>query len=59
MMVSTSMPYLPFAPSTLRTRQEFETHFGPLDPIEAFGYAAAQIIISAVARTNASGRNAS
>jgi branched-chain amino acid transport system substrate-binding protein len=58
MMVSTSMPYLPFAPSTLRTRQEFEAHFGPLDPIEAFGYAAAQIVIAAVARTNASGRGA-
>jgi branched-chain amino acid transport system substrate-binding protein len=58
MMVSTSMPYLPFAPSTLRTRQEFESHFGPLDPVEAFGYAATQIIIAAVARTNAAGRGA-
>ncbi|HEY5350364.1 MAG TPA: branched-chain amino acid ABC transporter substrate-binding protein [Candidatus Lustribacter sp.] len=58
MMVSTSMPYLPFAPSTLRLRQEFQTHFGALDPVAAFGYAAAQIIISAVNRTNAAGRGA-
>jgi branched-chain amino acid transport system substrate-binding protein len=58
MMVSTSMPYLPFAPSTARVRQEFESHFGPLDPIEAFGYAAAQIVISAVGRTSAAGRGA-
>jgi len=58
MMVSTSMPYLPFAPTTVRWREEFETHFGTLDPVAAFGYAAAQIIISAVARTNAAGRGA-
>ena len=58
MMISTSMPYLPFAPSTVRLRQEFETHFGALDPFAAFGYAATQIIISAVTRTNASGRGA-
>jgi branched-chain amino acid transport system substrate-binding protein len=58
MMVSTSMPYLAFAPSTVRYRQEFETHFGTMDPIAAFGYAATQIIISAVNRTNAAGRGA-
>jgi branched-chain amino acid transport system substrate-binding protein len=58
MMVSTSMPYLPFAPSTLRARQEFETHFGAMDAFAAFGYAAAQIIISAVTRTNGAGRGA-
>jgi branched-chain amino acid transport system substrate-binding protein len=58
MMVSTSMPYLPFAPSTVRIVQEFQTHFGALDPIAAFGYAATQIIISAVARTNGAGRGA-
>ncbi len=58
MMVSTSMPYLPFAPSTQRWRTEFATHFGELDPVAAFGYAAAQIIISAVTRTNAAGRGA-
>jgi branched-chain amino acid transport system substrate-binding protein len=58
MMVSTSFPYLPLAPSTVRQRQEFETHFGAMDAFAAFGYAAAQIIISAVTRTNAGGRGA-
>jgi branched-chain amino acid transport system substrate-binding protein len=58
MMISTSMPYLPFAPSTVRARQQFETHFGTLDAFAAFGYAATQIIISAVTRTNAGGRGA-
>jgi branched-chain amino acid transport system substrate-binding protein len=57
MMVSTSMPYLALAPSTVQLRQDFEVHFGAMDPLAAFGYAAAQIIISAIARTNASGRN--
>jgi len=56
--VSTSMPYLPLAPSTVRARQEFELHFGVLDPMAAFGYAATQIIISAVTRTNGAGRSA-
>lgn len=57
MMVSTSMPYLPLAPSTVRLRQNFEVHFGAMDAFAAFGYAAAQLIISAVSRTNAAGRN--
>ena len=58
MMISTSMPYLPFAPTTARVRQDFETHYGTLDPVAAFGYAAVQIIIAAVTRTNAAGRGA-
>ncbi len=58
MMISTSMPYLPLAPSTVRVRQEFEIHNGAMDPLAAFGFAAAQLIISAVQRTNASGRGA-
>ena len=58
MTVSTSMPYLPFAPSTVRYRQEFELHFGAMDAFAAFGYAATQIIISAVTRTNGAGRGA-
>lgn len=57
MLVSTSMPYLPLAPSTVRARQEFELHNGAMDPFAAFGFAAAQLIISAIARTNAAGRN--
>jgi branched-chain amino acid transport system substrate-binding protein len=58
MTISTSMPYLPYAPSTVRYRQEFELHFGTMDAFAAFGYAATQIIISAVTRTNAAGRGA-
>lgn len=58
MMVSTSFPYLPLAPSTVRQRQEFELHYGAMDAFAAFGYAATQIIISAVTRTNAAGRGA-
>jgi len=53
MMVSTSMPYLPFAPATVRWVQEFQQHWGQMDAFAAFGYAATQIIISAVARVNA------
>jgi branched-chain amino acid transport system substrate-binding protein len=56
--VSTSMPYLPLAPSTVVAREEFETHFGRMDAYAAFGYAAAQLIIAAVQRTNATARNA-
>jgi ABC-type branched-subunit amino acid transport system substrate-binding protein len=56
--VSSSFPYLQLAPSTVRQRQEFETHFGAMDAFAAFGYAAAQIIIAAVTRTNAGGRGA-
>lgn len=56
--VSTSMPYLPLAPSTLTNREEFERQFGHMDPYAAFGYAAAQILISAIGRANASSRNA-
>ena len=58
MMISTSMPFLPLAPSTVRWVQDFQVHFGQLDPVAAFGYAAAQIIIAAVTRTNAGGRGA-
>lgn len=56
MMVSTSMPYLTFAPVTLRWRQDFETHYGPLDPLAAFGYAAAQLIMAAVNRVTSASR---
>jgi branched-chain amino acid transport system substrate-binding protein len=58
MTVSTSMPFLTLAPSTVRYRQQFELHFGAMDAFAAFGYAATQIIISAVNRTNAAGRGA-
>jgi branched-chain amino acid transport system substrate-binding protein len=56
MMVSTSMPYLPFAPATVRWVQDFQQHWGQMDAFAAFGYAATQIIISAVTRTNSTNR---
>jgi branched-chain amino acid transport system substrate-binding protein len=58
MIVSTSMPYLPLAPVTVRWRQEFETHHGQMDPYAAFGYAAAQLIMTAVSRTGSATRGA-
>jgi branched-chain amino acid transport system substrate-binding protein len=56
MMVSTSMPYLPLAPATVRWVQDFQSHWGQMDAFAAFGYAAAQIIISAVTATNSTNR---
>jgi branched-chain amino acid transport system substrate-binding protein len=56
MMVSTSMPYLPFAPATLRWVQDFQQHWGQMDAFAAFGYAATQIIINAVTITNSTNR---
>jgi branched-chain amino acid transport system substrate-binding protein len=56
MMVSTSMPYLPFAPATLRWVQDFQEHWGQMDAFAAFGYAATQIIINAVTITNSTNR---
>ena len=61
MIISTSMPYLPLAPSTVRLRQSYEAHFGALDPLAAFAYAAVQVIVAGVSRGSASssaaGRN--
>lgn len=57
LVVSTSIPYLPFAPSTVRVRAEYQARYGPMGPIALFGYAAAQIVISASRRSGASARN--
>lgn len=56
MIVSTSMPYLPFAPATLRWVQDFQQHWGQMDAFAAFGYAATQIIINAVTATGSTNR---
>jgi ABC-type branched-subunit amino acid transport system substrate-binding protein len=58
LVISTSIPYLPLAPSTVRVRTAFEARYGPLGPISLFGYAAAQIVMSAVRRSGATARNA-
>jgi branched-chain amino acid transport system substrate-binding protein len=56
-LISTSMPYLPFAPTAMRYRTDYELHSGPLTPIAAFGYAAVQVITNAIARSSAAARN--
>jgi branched-chain amino acid transport system substrate-binding protein len=58
LVVSTSTPYLPLAPSVQRAKNEFESRYGPLGPLSLFGYAAAQIVINTVRRTGATARNA-
>jgi branched-chain amino acid transport system substrate-binding protein len=54
--ISTSMPPLAIAPGAYRIRSDFEKKYGPMTPLSAFGYAAAQIVISIVRRTNAQDR---
>jgi branched-chain amino acid transport system substrate-binding protein len=48
--VSSSMPPLALAPAAFQIRRDFEARYGPMTPISAFGYAAAQIAIAAVKR---------
>ncbi len=57
LLISTSMPYLPFAPTAMRYRTDYEQRFGALTPIAAFGYAAVQLITNAITRSGASARN--
>ncbi|MDQ6926388.1 MAG: branched-chain amino acid ABC transporter substrate-binding protein, partial [Candidatus Eremiobacteraeota bacterium] len=56
LVVSTTVPYYPLAPTALRDVQEYQSHYGPLTPVAAFGYAAVQLIRAAVRRTNAANR---
>lgn len=58
LVVSTSMPYLPLAPTALRPKTEYEARYGPMGPVSLFSYAAAQIAISTVQRTGVQARNA-
>jgi branched-chain amino acid transport system substrate-binding protein len=58
LVISTSIPYLPFAPSTMRIRAAYEARYGALGPVALYGYAGAQIIISAQRRSGATARNA-
>jgi ABC-type branched-subunit amino acid transport system substrate-binding protein len=55
-IISTSMPYLAIAPTALRYVNEYQGTYGPMIPVSAFAYAAAQIVMSAVNRTGASQR---
>jgi branched-chain amino acid transport system substrate-binding protein len=56
LVVSTTVPYYPLAPTALRDVQEYQSHYGALTPVAAFGYAAVQLIRAAVRRTNAANR---
>jgi len=56
LVVSTTVPYYPLAPTALRDVQEYQSHYGALTPVAAFGYAAVQLIRAAVRRTNATNR---
>lgn len=53
MTVSTSMPPLAFAPSDFQILNDFSSRYGPMTPLNAFGYASAQIVIAAVKRATA------
>lgn len=57
MQISTSMPYLALAPTTISIRTDYAVRYGPLSPICAFGYAAAQIFVQTIRRVNATARN--
>jgi branched-chain amino acid transport system substrate-binding protein len=57
-MVSTPLPPLELAPSVYRVRSDFEARYGPgaFTYLAAFGYAAAQIAVSAVHRAGSNDR---
>jgi branched-chain amino acid transport system substrate-binding protein len=51
--ISSSMPPLAIAPGAFRIKNDFERKYGAMTPLSAFAYAAAQIIVAVVRRTNA------
>jgi branched-chain amino acid transport system substrate-binding protein len=56
LLVSSSMPPLNLAPTAFVAKSTFEQQYGPMTPLSAFGYAAAQIIIMLVRQTGANNR---
>ncbi|HEX3463668.1 MAG TPA: branched-chain amino acid ABC transporter substrate-binding protein [Candidatus Elarobacter sp.] len=56
LVVSTSVPYYPLAPTAVRDVQLYESRYGALTPLAAYGYAAVQLIRLAARRTGASNR---
>ena len=56
LVVSTSVPYYPLAPTALREVRFYETRYGALTPLAAFGYAGVQLIRLAARRTGAANR---
>jgi branched-chain amino acid transport system substrate-binding protein len=57
MTISTSMPYLQFAPAALRNVNDYQARYGQLTPVAAFGYAAAQLVINTISRAGSNARN--
>jgi len=47
-MISSSFPPLNLAPADFHIRQSYEQRYGAMTPLAAYGYAAAQISISAI-----------
>ncbi|MEO6912912.1 MAG: branched-chain amino acid ABC transporter substrate-binding protein [Candidatus Baltobacteraceae bacterium] len=56
LVVSSSMPPLQRAPSAYQLLGDYERRYGQIDGYSAFGYAAAQIVISASRRVGATSR---
>ncbi len=56
LVISTNVPYYRLAPTALRDVQDYESRYGPLTPVAAYGYAAVQLVRAAVRRTGASNR---
>ena len=56
LVVSSSVPYYPLAPTAARDVQLYESRYGALTPVAAYGYAAVQLVRLAARRTNASNR---
>jgi branched-chain amino acid transport system substrate-binding protein len=56
LVVSSSVPYYPLAPTALREVQLYQARYGGLTPIAAYGYSAVQLIRLAARRTGASNR---
>jgi branched-chain amino acid transport system substrate-binding protein len=56
LVISSSMPPLAIAPGAFRIKGDFERRYGPMTPLSAFSYAAAQIVIAVVRRTSAADR---
>jgi len=50
LIVSTSMPPLQIVPAALAIKSQYEGTYGPMSPIAAFSYSAAQIFVTAVQR---------
>ena len=56
LVISTDVPYYKLAPTAIRDVQDYESRYGPLTPVAAYGYAAVQLVRAAVRRTGASNR---